>query len=184
MNLTSPVEEHLVLALRQHRSADFALIYDAYASTLYGVLVRLVKDPVWAQDLLQDTLVKIWLNSGCYNPDQGRLFTWIVTIARHVALDALRAQKTRRASSLIMGNSSEKVTHPGVGQRMDHQSLLNQLAPLHRDVIELLYYQGYTGQEVATRLNMPLGTVKTRARLALQQLKVYFRQDIDHYQAA
>jgi RNA polymerase sigma-70 factor (ECF subfamily) len=183
MNPTSTTEERLVMALREHRSAGFSLLYDAYAPALYRVVLQLVKDPVWAQDLLQDTFVKIWLNNQCYDPGQGRLFTWIVTIARNVALDALRTQKVRRAKSQTIGEASEKITHPRLGEGMVHQSLLSQLAPKHRDIVELLYYRGYTGQEVATTLNLPLGTVKTRARLALQQLKVFFSQDIHHYQA-
>lgn len=183
MSPTSLPEERLVLALREHRSSDFSLLYDAYAPRLYGVLMRLVKDPALAEDLLQDAFVKIWQNSTYYNPDQGRLFTWVVAIARNVALDELRAQKVRRAKSTTMGDHSEKTVQPGIDQGMVHQSLLNQVAPKHRAIVELMYYQGYTGQEVATTLKMPLGTVKTRARLALQQLKVYLRHDIRYYRA-
>ncbi len=183
MNATSTQEERLVLALRQRHSSGFSHLYDAYAPALYGVILRLVKDPAWAEDLLQDTFVKIWLNHERYDSVQGHLFNWMVRIARNVALDALRAQKVRRVWSETIGHDDETITHPTLHEGMVHHSLLSQLAPKYQAIVELLYYRGYTGQEVATALNLPLGTVKTRAHLALQQLKLLFSQDIRYYQA-
>lgn len=171
------------MALQQRRPADFSLLYDAYAPALYRVILGLVNDTAWAEDLLQDTFIKVWLNSQCYDPGQGRLFAWMVTIARNVALDALRAQKARRARSRDISDADEEITHPNVSQGVIQESLLSNLAPKHRTIVDLLYCQGYTSLEVATQLNMPLGTVKTRARFALQQLRTFFRQDIHYYQA-
>ena len=89
MNATLPTEVHLIRALQQHRSADFALLYDAYAPALYGMLLRLVKDPAWAENLLQEAFVKIWSKSHSYDSQQGRLFNWMFVITRKLALNEL-----------------------------------------------------------------------------------------------
>lgn len=95
MNATLPTEVHLIRALHQHQSADFIQLYDAYAPALYGMLLRLVKDPACAENLLQEAFVKIWSTSRRYDPQQGRLFSWMIAITRNLALDELNAQGIR-----------------------------------------------------------------------------------------
>ncbi|MVM30324.1 sigma-70 family RNA polymerase sigma factor [Spirosoma sp. HMF4905] len=183
MNATYPTEELLVCALQNHRSADFSLLYDSYSPALYGVLLRLVKDPDRAEDLLQDAFIKIWSNSQNYNPKQGRLFTWLLTITRNLAMDELRARKVRATAATYIYAHEVDSTSPRFAEGMLHQSLLSQLAPKYQTVVELMYYRDYTSQEAADILKLPLGTVKTRMRAALQQLKQFFDQDIQHYHA-
>jgi RNA polymerase sigma factor (sigma-70 family) len=183
MNVTSPTEEILVCALQNHRSTDFTLIYDAYSPALYGVLLRLVKDSARAEDLLQDAFVKIWSTSQSYNPKQGRLFTWLLTITRNLAMDELRARKVRATASTYIYDRSSEAVGTDVAEGTVHHSLLSHLEPKHRAVVELMYYRDYTSQEAADMLKLPLGTVKTRVRTALQQLKHFFYQDIQHYYA-
>lgn len=95
MNATLPTEIHLVRALQRHRSADFTLLYDAYAPALYGMLLRLVQDPACAENLLQEAFVKIWSNYQNYDPQRGRLFSWLFAITRNLALDELKAKGIR-----------------------------------------------------------------------------------------
>lgn len=181
MNQPLYMEAELIHALRHHQSADFARLYAAYSSALYGVIFRLVKDPIRAEDLLQDAFIKIWLNSQDYDPDQGRLFTWLLAITRNVALSDLRAQKVRLKASTYLGEWAEPATLPDLLEGTLTGSLVSSLEPTYRTVVELMYFQGFTGQEAAKKLKLPLGTVKTRVRSALQQLRVQFSVDIEHY---
>lgn len=178
MNHNCTDEHQLVNALQGHTVTDFTLLYRKYAPTLYGVLLRLVNDPLQAQDLLQDTFLTIWLTKHRYDPTRGRLFTWFLTLARHIALDALKANQRRQLLSYSVDaridDSSTTISFEG---RVDG-SLLSDLTPKYRLIVELVYLQGYTAQEVADQLHLPLGTVKTRLRSALQQLRVTYAQDI------
>ncbi|WP_240543788.1 RNA polymerase sigma factor [Spirosoma foliorum] len=182
MNMTTyPNEEVLVSALQSHKAADFSLIYDSYSPALYGVLLRLLKDTARAEDLLQDAFVKIWTNSQHYSPSQGRLFTWLMAITRNLAMDELRARKVRATAAAYIGEHEVTATNLRLAEGMLNRSLLSQLAPKYQAVVELMYYRNYTSQEAADDLKLPIGTVKTRARKALQELKHYFNQDIQHY---
>ncbi|GAB3956417.1 sigma-70 family RNA polymerase sigma factor [Spirosoma harenae] len=181
MKSTPQIEQNLVLDLKSGSSAAFTKLYDNYSPALYGFLLRLVKDPERAQDLLQDAFIKIWSNIHAYNPQQGRLFTWLLTVTRNVAFDELRAQKARPITQSTDAAVISEVCYSGISEGTVQQALVSQLAPKHREVVELVYYREYTKQEVADELKLPLGTVKTRFRMALQHLKQLFRQDISHY---
>jgi len=181
MTTTVQTEERLVSALQQHRSADFTLLYEAYSPALYGVLLRLLNDPDQAQDVLQDAFVKIWSNYQHYDPRQGRLFTWLLTITRNLALDELRARKVQLKASAYLYERAEPVSAPRLVEGLIDSTLVSPLAPKYRAVVELMYYQDMTCQEAATKLKLPVGTVKTRVRTALQQLRAHFSQDIQHY---
>jgi RNA polymerase sigma-70 factor (ECF subfamily) len=174
-------ETHLVYALQQQQSGDFNIIYKAYAPALYGVLIGLIKDSIQAEDLLQETFIKIWASNRRYDPQQGRLFTWVMTIAYNVARDELRAKKTRLQVAPYTSNHFEVSINSAPFEGIINQSLLDLLSAKYRPVIDLVYYQGYTGSEVAKKLAMPLGTVKTYVRLGLQQLKTYLQVDILYY---
>ncbi|AUD06825.1 RNA polymerase subunit sigma-70 [Spirosoma pollinicola] len=182
MTVTSSTEEKLVEALQNQQSADFSRLYTAYAPALYGVLLRLIKDPARAEDLLQDAFIKIWLNRQHYDPAQGRLFTWLLTITRNVALDELRSRKVHSKAGAYQSDRSEPTVLPDLIEGPLKGSLTSSLKPDYRAVIQLMYYKGLTSQEAAAILKLPVGTVKTRVRAALKQLKAQFCQDIQHYQ--
>ena len=181
MNVNLPSEAHLVDALQQRKPADFTLFYNTYQATLYRVLVQLIDDPIRAQDLLQDTFVKIWMNGHQYNPRQGRLYTWLVTITRNTALNELKNQTLRRRAEGYNQNWPGELMHPAYPEGVINQHLLSSLSPKYRVVVDLIYLQGFTSQEVADKLKLPLGTVKTQLRTGLQQLKAFFGQDIHYY---
>jgi RNA polymerase sigma-70 factor (ECF subfamily) len=184
MTPSLPVKEaDLIRDLKAGRSSAYTLLYDRYAPALFGMLLRVVKDEDRAQDLLQDAFVKSWLNIHRYDPEQGRLFTWLFTLTRRLAYDELKGHQVRlSADSSLMENSSESyysTEHEGLLAN----SLIKHLEPKHREVIELVYYRDYTRQEVADELALPLGTVKTRCRGALQHLRQVLRHDIRSYHA-
>ncbi|MCX6212950.1 RNA polymerase sigma factor [Spirosoma sp.] len=182
MNLSDPTERHFTNALQASTATSFSELYEAYSPALYGVLLRLVHDSARAEDLLQETFIKIWLNRQYFDPQQGRLFTWMITITRHVALSELRSQKVRRAGQSYHYDRLEQSVRPSLLAGKLDQSLISQLPPKYQAVVELMYYQDYTSQEIADRLKLPLGTVKTRIRKAMQALRWQFRNDIYHYQ--
>ena len=183
VNLSDQTELRLTNALLDSTSASFALLYEAYSPALFGVLLRLVHDKARAEDLLQDAFIKIWSNRQNFDPKQGRLFTWLLAITRHIALDELRARKVRTNASMYIYNSSDKEVKPSLPEGKLNQPLLSHLAPKYQTVMELVYYRNYTSQEAAEVLKLPVGTVKTRIRKAMQELRLHFRKDIYHYQA-
>lgn len=175
-------EHDLVVGLKGRDDKAFSLLYDHYAPTLLGIICKIVKDQAEAENILQDVFVKIWRNIHQYDAEKGRLFTWMLNIARNTAINFLRAN---HFSDTIEIQNVENTVHKQTVS-IEPQAHLNtiginesvqQLDVKLKKIIELIYYQGHTQQEVAELLDMPLGTVKTRTRLALQQLRKFFRHE-------
>ena len=154
--------------------------YDNYSSALYGIILRIVKAEDEAEDVLQEALVKIWHNIPSYDAGKGRLFTWVVNICRNLAIDKIRSRQHRvssRTQGLDDTPSAQQQAAPD-GFRPEHiglQELTKALVPEQRQIIDLLYFGGFTQSEAAEELNLPLGTVKTRARTALKMLAKLIR---------
>ncbi|MVM35515.1 sigma-70 family RNA polymerase sigma factor [Spirosoma sp. HMF4905] len=182
MLATLPNEDHLIRSLQTDQVTGFSTLYDAYAPTLYGFLVGVVRDSELAEDLLQDAFVKIWSKRHTYNPKQGRLFTWLMVVTRNLARDELRARKVRLSASSYLAVHSEWLSNPTPCDGRLTTTLISQLAPKYRVIIDLYFERNYTFPEIAAHLTLPLGTVKTRYRKALQELKEFFSQDIYYYQ--
>ncbi|QJW88965.1 sigma-70 family RNA polymerase sigma factor [Spirosoma taeanense] len=176
-------ESILIEKLTQRDEQAFHWLYDQYSPALYGVVLRIVRDEEHAQDLVQDIFVKIWKNLDSYDASKGRLFTWMLNVARNTAIDALRAQKTQPSSSNAIRTDEDNVhivdrQHHTEQPNSDYigvQEVVNQLRPERKQLIDLVYFGGYTHEEAADKLNLPLGTVKTRIRAALQELKQLFK---------
>lgn len=174
-------EAQLILHLQAKQTAAFTYLYDAYAPALLGTLLRLVKNQAIAEDLLQDAFLKIWSTVDQYDPKQGRLFTWMLTITRNLAFDELRARKVQARANVYLTQHADDCSLLPHDELLLGHSLTSRLEPKYRAIVELVYYQHCTKQEIADTLKLPLGTVKTRFRVALQQLRFFFRQDIQHY---
>jgi RNA polymerase sigma-70 factor, ECF subfamily len=170
-------EQSLVLSLKAGSKEAIARLYDAYSAALYGIISRIVVSENLAEEVLQDTFVKIWNNIESYDASKGTLFTWMRRIAHNTSIDMLR-QKERQPSGLTLdGNEGQinaqfqnSIAVDTIGVR----HLLERLRPEYQQVIDMLYFQGYTQQEVSDELNIPLGTVKTRTRAALGDLRKLF----------
>jgi RNA polymerase sigma factor (sigma-70 family) len=168
-------EEHdLVLRLRQKDEAAFGYLYDHYSAALYGVIKQIVPDGEQVNDVLQEVFINIWRRIDSYDSTKGRLFTWMLNIARNAAIDRTRSkayqEEMRRESLEDDTMAANAVVRPG----LDDYGLKKQLYKLkeeHRLLIDLSYYQGYTHEQIAKALSMPVGTVKTRIRSALIQLR-------------
>ncbi len=173
-------EEMLIEKLKKRDQIAFQWLYDQYSPALYGVVKRIVQDDEQAKDLLQDIFVKIWKNLDSYDPAKGRLFTWLLNVSRNTAIDALRARKTNPTAAIRVDEESvhiidqqQHATQPSSDQ-IDLQDVVTKLRPDRKILIDLVYFAGYTQEEAAKLLNIPLGTVKTRIRSAVQELKIFF----------
>ncbi|MGV3539868.1 MAG: RNA polymerase sigma factor [Rufibacter sp.] len=167
-------EEALVAQLRAQDQRALTLLYRNYSAALYGVICRIVKQEEIAEDVLQETFVKIWTAFPSYDDQKGRLFTWMLNIARNQAIDKIRSKQFRVGlkSQPMEGTAAYNVVSSD-GIKPEHiglHEMTQQLNPDQKVIIDLMYFNGYTQTEVAEELNIPLGTVKTRARMAIKFL--------------
>jgi len=164
-------------AMLQSKSREaFSLLYDNYNEALFGIICRMVDNRPAAEELLQDSFVKIWKNIHLYDAGKGTLFTWMLNITRNICIDFLRS-KQHRQELQVASNSAEALEGAVTpcaqvdDTVMDLQKFTRQLEDKHRQVIEMVYFKGYTHEEVAQMLNIPVGTVKTRSRTGLKLLR-------------
>lgn len=175
---TEHAEAELVKRLRQGDRKAFEALYDNYAGALYGILKKILKDDEKAQDVLQEAFVKIWRNIQAYDATKGRLFTWLLNVSRNLAIDALRRKDTAQASQtdplddyVYLGQTDH--TPLALPDLDIVQKRIRRMRPEQQQVLELVYFQGYTHSEVAEALNIPLGTAKTRIHTAIKELRIH-----------
>ncbi|GAB4019272.1 RNA polymerase sigma factor [Spirosoma koreense] len=181
MTAIPQTEAYLIGSHNNEQAAAFTALYNTYHSALLSVLIKLVNDPEKAEDLLQDTFIKAWTHLHQYDPAQGRPYTWLLTITRHVAMDELRHRKVQAQAITYMGERMGEGVLLAIHDGLLNSSIFSLLPPKYRQIIELTYIHGWTQQEIAQELNVPLGTIKTRTRNALQELRQFFSQDICQY---
>ena len=170
-----PVEEKIIQLIQEKDKEFVGLIYDHYADNLYGVIAMIVKDESLAQDVLQESFLKIWKRADQYDPQKARLFTWLLTICRNTAIDRLRATQKRAGREIQMDDSIVNIGESNFNPAtIDIKDLLGTLEDKQKEVIEALYFKGLTQQEASKALNIPLGTVKTRLKIGLRQLRTIF----------
>jgi RNA polymerase sigma factor (sigma-70 family) len=163
--------------IRSRNPRCVSALYDAYSKALFGVIVRIVQNRELAEEVLQDTFTKAWRNIDSYDTKKGRLYTWLVNIARNSAIDATRAKHFKYPQIPIeyavhaINERHYKTTNTDTIGIQE----LTKILPLHYKIlIDLIYFQGFTQLETAEYLAIPLGTVKTHLRAAMIQLKQAF----------
>lgn len=168
-------EQALVAALQRKEEAAFEQLYTHYSAAIYGVVLRIIGKSETAQDILQESFVKAWKNIHRYDRSKGKLFTWLLNIARNTAIDVRRSAAFRYESEI---RSDFDLVSEGKGGSteipVDHIGLKEVLAQLDDpliEVIEMCYFQGWSHSEAAKRLDLPLGTVKSRIRQAMKILR-------------
>lgn len=161
----------IVLLANRDRQA-YHYLYDNYSAALYNVILKSVKKEAVAQDLLQDVFIKIWKSMEQYDAGKGRLFTWMFNIALNTSRDYLRTQHGELLELSTAEHLMEDLgdTYRGM-DRQDVKELICRLTNEHKVIIEMVYWEGYTHEETALRLQLPLGTVKSRVRKALHTLR-------------
>ncbi|MFT6320949.1 MAG: RNA polymerase sigma-70 factor (ECF subfamily) [Granulosicoccus sp.] len=170
-------KSQIVEMLHRNDKQVIAVIYDQYAPALYGVVVRIVQSEEIAQDVMQDAFVKIWKKGTTYDSTKGTLFTWLLNITRNTAIDKIRSAGFRKSekNQNIDNHLHNKISNRGTNpDEIGVKELLNNLDDKYRDIIDMIYFRGFTQKEVSEELGIPLGTVKTRLRIGLRELRGIF----------
>lgn len=165
--------------MRHREKIGVEALYDMYSASLYGVILRIVNETNLAEDILQETFVKIWNSFSSYSTDKGRLFTWMVNIARNLSIDKIRSKDFRNQNK---NQDIENTVHSIDEQKstvykpelLGIKDLVETLKPEQKLILDLVYFKGYTHVEAADELGIPLGTVKTRLRTAIMELRKHF----------
>lgn len=169
-------EAELVQGLKARDQKIFSYLYDQYSPALYGVIVKVLNNDNAAGDVLQEVFLKIWRHLDQYDETKGRLFTWMLNIARNTAIDILRSkahkleQKIRNIPDDVHVSDSLIAVQPS-NDYLGFSRILEKLTKEQRTLIDLAYYKGCTQEEIARVMEIPLGTVKTRMRNAINQLR-------------
>ena len=171
----------LIRAISEGNSQALETLYDRYAAVVYRLALRILKSPEMAEDLVQEVFWRVWRRSASFERERGRVAQWLFGIAHNLCIDELRRLRARPTPVY------EDVDHPVIQHLIDEQmdvpgavwateqrraiaEALHELPSAQREAIELAYFGGMSHQEIATKLNRPLGTIKTRVRLGLQKL--------------
>ena len=156
----------------QHPTA-IETLYDTYGAALYGVVMNIVRSEDIAQHVLQDTFVKAWRNGSSYDTSKGRIFTWLLNIARNTAIDVLRSAQYRKSNKtdgidlLRHAHSNDAINQDTIGLR----EMVQKMDEKYKILIDLVYFNGYTQEEASKETGVPVSTVKTRLRYAISALK-------------
>ena len=171
-------QEELLELIYKKDDRAFTHLYDMYSKSLFSVINVLVKNREEAEDVLQEVFVKIWKNIDSYNESKGRFYTWILNIARNTSIDKLRSKNFNNTQKNL--SSDNFVNHfedtNKLGNKMDTiglQDFVKRLKPKCIQIIDLLFFKGYTQQEASDELAIPLGTVKTHNRNCINDLRNY-----------
>ena len=171
-------EQELVALLKEQNNDAFNYLYDHYSGALFTIINQIVPDKDTASDVLQEVFVNVWRKIGTYDETKGRLFTWMLNIARNAAIDKVRSKGYRdnqRTQSIAEGESGMAMSSNPVVNDVGLKKVLTTLNEEYRKLIDLSYFQGFTHEEIAKMLGIPLGTVKTRIRTAISQLITMIR---------
>ena len=165
-------ENQLVTRLHARDEQAMAIFYRHYRQALFRMILRIVRQHEVAEDVLQESMTKFWLGFPSYDRSKGRLFTWALRISRNLAIDRLRAQRLVGRTELLSEANSMAMAAPASfrPEHLDVRDWLRLLDSGDRQLIELLYFEGYTYLETAERLRLPEGTVKTRGRRVIRLL--------------
>ncbi len=173
--------EDVALIRRMCDADETALgaLYDRWARSLYSLVFHLLKDPDEAEDIVEETFWQAWRKASSYEPSRGAVSTWLLTIGRRRALDRLRAKARRKEETThtgVLADIASPASDPlqmveSSERRSNVLSALRELPDEQREVLELGYFHGLSQSEIADTTGQPLGTVKTRMRLAMQKLR-------------
>nr|WP_322972758.1 ECF RNA polymerase sigma factor SigK [Arthrobacter polaris] len=170
-SLAPPSEEELIRLVALGDEAAFERLYDAVSSRVFGLVRRVVRDPAQSQEVTQEIFLDIWEQASRFDPARGKAMSWILVIAHRKAVDKVRASQASSNRDLREGVKNYQESYDDVADTVETQmeaervqKALETLTAAQQEAISLAYYGGYTHQEVAELLKVPVGTVKTRIR--------------------
>jgi RNA polymerase sigma factor (sigma-70 family) len=172
-------EENLVASLRARNNEAFSYLYDNYSGALFKAIKQIVIEEECAEDVMQEVFIQIWKKIESYDASKSRLYTWMLCISKNAAIDATRSKSFHKSQVTdkyseetelcsINNNSSAHIDYIGL------EKTLRNLKNIHRKLIELSFFKGYTHEEISQMEKIPVGTVKTRIRYGLNQLKDFW----------
>jgi len=170
-------DNELVTRVAKGDERAFLALYDRHSGHVYALALRMLRDPMLAEEVTQDSFLKLWSRARSFVAGRGTLIVWLLAITRHTALDRLRLENRR--PTLSNGQDPEELwqtipdqdTFPDENRWRSLYFAIQSLSLEHRQVLELAYYQGMSQSEISEVLSWPLGTVKTRLRAAMEQLR-------------
>jgi len=168
--------EALISQFQNKDEKAFESLYKMYGDSMHGVIYNIVRDHDIAKEVMQDVFIKAWNNSASYSAEKGRFFTWILNIARNAAIDKTRSKAFKNSKrnlnaeffvDILQNNESLDDSTDAIGIK----KFVKKLGKKCKEVIELLYFKGYTQKEASEALDMPIGTIKTRNRNCINDLR-------------
>jgi len=173
------VEKRLVTALKMQDQQALSTLYKMYSASLKGIILKVIIHEETAEDILQELFVKIWKSIDKYDDSKGRLFTWMSRLAKNMAIDQVRRKSHVNTSKHVdieekVGDIDQKLSYKINTDIIGIRKLTTAMNPMQRLLLNMVYFEGYTHTEIAEELNLPLGTVKSRIRFALLELRKMF----------
>ncbi|MEQ9402463.1 MAG: sigma-70 family RNA polymerase sigma factor [Cyclobacteriaceae bacterium] len=169
-------QDQLVAELKAKKPEAMSYLYDNYSGAIFGAILRIVGEESIAEEVLQDAFMKFWNKIDQYDSSKGRFFTWMINISRNLSIDRLRSKELKKAgktddirdyvTGITDSNSSDQQTD-AIGVK----ELMKDLRDEEKFILEMVYFKGYSQSEIAKEFNIPLGTVKTRLRMALKNMR-------------
>ena len=170
------LENEIVTYLGNGDKRAISLLYKNYSGALFGIITRTIPNQEVASEVLQDVFLKVWKNADKYDASKGRLFTWLAQITRNSTIDTLRSGKFQRGTKtdeldvVVSNNNAALSEHLNI-RDSGLKTVINQLDEKYQILIEYIYFKGYSQSEAAKELDIPIGTVKTRTRAAIKELR-------------
>jgi RNA polymerase sigma-70 factor, ECF subfamily len=181
LDYTTLQDDTLIRLVATGKTDALSALYDRYSRLVFGLALNTIGDEHLAEEITQDVYMRVWEKASSYKPEQGKVVTWIASIARYRAIDLYRQRNVRPEGHSVTWAEMEPLDFPDkvdieqeveVAQRKQKVRMaMNQLPVEQRKALALAYFKGLSHQEIARELNEPLGTVKTRIRLAMQKLR-------------
>ena len=173
-------ETELVIALKKKENTAFRYLYLHYRGSLLSIITQIIPDEETANDVLQESIITVWKNIDKYDQAKGRLYTWLLNVTRNTAINKLRSKEYK--NSLKNESTENLVYNPEAGFNIETKvnqiglrKMVSEMKTEYREVLELAYFNGFTQEEISRALNLPLGTVKTRLRNSILELRKKFR---------
>ncbi len=172
----SAIERIIVPLLRKQHKKSIELVMEYYGDTLYGIALKMMGDSAQAEDVMQESFIKIWKNAKRYDPKKAKLFTWLLNIVRNTAIDKIRKRNNDRDNTLKHHTLTQHdpILEHIRPEYIDVRDKVNMMEDKYKEVIEVLFFKGMTQKEASESLDIPLGTVKTRLKIGLRQLRRVF----------
>ncbi|RMB62726.1 sigma-70 family RNA polymerase sigma factor [Dokdonia sinensis] len=168
--------DELIAQLQSKNEKAFERIYEMYSEATFGIINSVLHDEVLSEEVLQDVFCKVWDKAPTYSPKKGRFFTWVLNIARNAAIDKTRSksfknQKKNQTADYFVDILEDKSNFSAQIDAIGIKKYIDLLEPICKKVIDLLFFKGFTQKEASEKLEIPLGTIKTRNRICINKLR-------------